>query len=102
MDIINTSYNEHRIAILLGNGTFQPAIYYNIGNKPEDVKAVDLNGDMLPDRVVASHGSNRISVLLSSSVVPTIASTPYDNFNSHYNRVNNQLYNYHNNTYDFD
>ncbi|MDJ1257218.1 MAG: VCBS repeat-containing protein [Candidatus Midichloria sp.] len=69
MDIINTCYNENKMTILLGNGngSFQQAIYYNIGNRPEGFE------DSLPDIIVASQGSNIVSISSPAIFAPAVS-----------------------------
>jgi hypothetical protein len=59
-----------------GNGTFQSAVNYPVGSYPRSVAAADLNGDGLPDLVVANDGGhygvgNTVSVLLTQRNVAT-------------------------------
>jgi hypothetical protein len=51
-----------------GNGTFLPQITYSTGfnSHPQDVSAVDVNGDNKPDIIVANNGGNNVGVLLNS------------------------------------
>ena len=55
------------VSILLGNGdgTFQPAVNFNV-NSPEDLAVADLNSDNKLDLVVASNTTNQASVLLGN------------------------------------
>jgi len=56
------------ISILLGNGngTFQPAVNYNVGLTSYWVTAADLNGDGKLDLITANHSSGDVSVLLGN------------------------------------
>src|SRR5262249_5834475 len=47
MDVVTTDYNSSKISVLLGNGdgTFQPAVTYAVGNRPIAVAVGDFNGD---------------------------------------------------------
>ena len=58
------------VAVLLGNGdgTFLPAATYRAGLGPNSVAAADVNGDGIPDLLVANSGpaSNTVSVLLGN------------------------------------
>jgi FG-GAP-like repeat len=55
------------ISILLGNGdgTFQRARGFPVGNAPTEVIIADFNGDRHPDLAVANNGSNTVSILLN-------------------------------------
>ncbi|MGC9948408.1 MAG: VCBS repeat-containing protein [Bryobacteraceae bacterium] len=57
------------VAVLLGNGdgTFQPAVTYDVGVGPSSVAVGDFNGDGKPDLAVTNMGSDpgNISVLLN-------------------------------------
>lgn len=54
------------VSILLGrgDGTFQEAVNYSVGLVPYSAVVCDLNGDGLPDVVVANAYSNSITVLV--------------------------------------
>jgi hypothetical protein len=56
------------VSILLGNGdgTFQPAQSYAVGNNPMYVAVGDFNGDGKLDLAVANFGSNTVSILLGN------------------------------------
>jgi hypothetical protein len=60
--------NDGAVSVLLGNGdgTFQPALSYELGTKvAASIVTGDLNGDGVPDLVVANYGGG-ISVLLGN------------------------------------
>ena len=65
-----TSYcgNSGTVAILLGNGdgTFQPAVGYNVGSHPASVAVGDFNGDGKLDLAVANLNDDTVSVLLGN------------------------------------
>lgn len=54
---------------LLGNGdgTFQPAQTFNLGELPTWMASADFNGDGLPDTVVAAGAANNVSVMLNAT-----------------------------------
>jgi hypothetical protein len=56
------------ISVLLGNGngTFQAAVNYGVGNVPHSVVAGDFNADGLVDLVVANAYSQTVSILVSN------------------------------------
>jgi len=68
--------SEDDVSVLLGNGdgTFQSAAAYVVGNFPISVAVADLDGDTIPDLVTASYASNNVSVLinLGDPPVPTV------------------------------
>ena len=74
LDIVVTnmyqeSGNDGSVSVLLGNGdgTFQPAVSYTTGAQvAASVATADLNGDGIPDLVVANYGSPIVSVLLGN------------------------------------
>jgi hypothetical protein len=49
-----------------GNPTFAPAVGYPVGTDPAGVTIADVNGDGIPDMLVANQGSNDVSVLFGS------------------------------------
>jgi hypothetical protein len=51
-----------------GNPTFAAPISYPVGTNPVSVTIQDLNGDGIPDMIVANQGSNDLSVLFGSYV----------------------------------
>jgi hypothetical protein len=72
LDLVTTVYNGgagSTVNILYGNGdgTFQAPVSVNVGQAPVYVAAADLNGDGLPDLVVAEDApSNTVAVLLNN------------------------------------
>jgi hypothetical protein len=50
----------------LGNGSFQAARNYAVGNGPSGIAIGDFNGDGKADLAVANSGSNYVSVLLGN------------------------------------
>jgi len=53
------------VLINKGNGTFQQAAKYPVGQSPVDLIATDINDDGRPDLAAANRGSNDVSVLLN-------------------------------------
>jgi hypothetical protein len=61
--IANSGSNNVSVFIGNGNGTFQPAVEYAVGQKPEALAVGDFAGDGKLDLAVANAGSNNVSVL---------------------------------------
>ncbi len=59
---------QSTVSVLLGNGdgTFQPAVSYSTGSRPESVAVADFNGDGIPDLATADYSANEVSVLLGT------------------------------------
>jgi FG-GAP-like repeat/Abnormal spindle-like microcephaly-assoc'd, ASPM-SPD-2-Hydin len=57
------------VSVMLGNGdgTFQPAVEYSVGNEPDAIVAVDLNGDNAPDIAVADELGLTMDVLINKA-----------------------------------
>jgi hypothetical protein len=64
-DVVAADLRDATVYILLGNGdgSFQPAISYAVGNSPQSVVIADFNADGIPDLAVANRTSNNVSVL---------------------------------------
>lgn len=56
------------VSVLLGigDGTFQPPVFYPTGYGPEGVTVADFNGDGIPDLAVVNGSSDNVSVLLGN------------------------------------
>jgi len=56
------------VSVYLGNGdgTFAPQVQFLVGFSPKMVAAEDVNGDGIPDLVVANRDSDNISILLGN------------------------------------
>ena len=49
-----------------GDGTFEAAVNFSVGSRPQDLVVVDLNSDGSLDLVTANQGSQNVSVLLKN------------------------------------
>jgi hypothetical protein len=49
-----------------GHPTFAPPVSYSVGTDPAAVTIQDINGDGIPDMLVANQGSNDVSILFGS------------------------------------
>ncbi|WP_257128602.1 FG-GAP repeat domain-containing protein [Bacillus wiedmannii] len=58
----------NNVSILLGNGdgTFQAAVNFEVGQSPEVIIAADFNNDGAIDIAVPNYESNNVSVLLNN------------------------------------
>jgi hypothetical protein len=71
LDVAVADSYDSQVAVLLGNGngTFQPAVYYNIDSQKGSVwsiAAADFNGDGNVDLAVADSLGGNISILLGN------------------------------------
>jgi hypothetical protein len=69
LDVAVTVWVNGRVAVLLGNGngTFQPAVYYNVYHDGAQwIAAADLRGDGNVDLAVADNNGQNISILLGN------------------------------------
>jgi hypothetical protein len=68
LDLAVANSGSNDVSILLGNGdgTFQPAVEYAVGQQPMSIVAGDFNGDGRLDLATANASSNDISVLLGN------------------------------------
>ncbi len=59
-DVVTANYAVGTISVLMGNGdgSFQPAVTYPVGNGPDSVALADVNGDGKIDIIVANSGTN--------------------------------------------
>jgi len=62
------NWNGNDVSILLGNGdgTFQPAVNYNVTFGPQSVAVGDFNGDGKLDLAVANYFGEALSILLGN------------------------------------
>jgi hypothetical protein len=68
LDLAVANAGSNAVSILLGNGdgTFQPAAEYAVGQSPKGIVAGDFTGDGHLDLAVANAGSNDVSILLGN------------------------------------
>jgi len=57
------------MSVLVGNGdgTFQPAQNFSVGNNPRSIALGDFNGDGLVDVAVTDRDSNDVSILINNT-----------------------------------
>src|SRR5205807_1786354 len=65
-----------------GRPTFATPVSYAVGTDPVNVTIADVNGDGVPDMLVADHDSNDVAVLFGSIVNGQWAGTPGPRLNS--------------------
>ncbi len=67
-DIVVANSGSNSVSILRGNGdgTFEPANAYAVGDDPRGLAVADLNVDGKEDIVTANYGDSTVSVLLGS------------------------------------
>jgi hypothetical protein len=63
-------------------GQFQLLASYAAGDNPVSVTVADVNGDGIPDLLVANQGSNDVSVLIGSTATGVWTATRYQRLNS--------------------
>lgn len=68
MDIAVANFGGGDVSVLLGNGdgAFQAAVNYAVGQNPAAIVAADFNGDGKTDLAVANSGDNTFSILIGS------------------------------------
>ena len=68
LDLAVAEQGSDSVAILLGNGdgTFQPAVDYTVGNGPDSIVAGDFTGDGRLDLAVACLGDSVVSILMGN------------------------------------
>ncbi|MBI1314193.1 S8 family serine peptidase [bacterium] len=64
-DIVTANGYSDMVSVLRGkgDGTFQAAQKFNVGDYPESVVLGDMNGDGFGDIITANHGSDDVSIL---------------------------------------
>ncbi len=67
--VANTASDTISILLGNGNGTFQPALDFEVGSEPAWIIPTDLNGDGRPDLIVANSRSNTVSVLINIALL---------------------------------
>jgi hypothetical protein len=67
-DLVTANFLGDDVSVLLGNGdgSFQSATAFAVGEVPSSVAMADLDGDMIPDLVTANRFSGDVSVLLGN------------------------------------
>jgi hypothetical protein len=69
-DLVVANSADNTVSVLLGNGdgTFQTKTQeiYNVGQRPDAVAVADVNGDGIPDIVVANYSDGTVTVLLGN------------------------------------
>lgn len=68
LDLVVANSGSNSISVFIGNGdgTFQTAVNYTTGTKPQGVAIADFNGDGIPDVAVTNSGSNTVSIFLGN------------------------------------
>ena len=68
LDLAVATGTENTVAILVGNGdgTFQSAVSYPVGNNPDAIVAGDFNGGGKLDLAVANAYDNTVSILIGN------------------------------------
>ncbi|MCP5526590.1 MAG: VCBS repeat-containing protein, partial [Verrucomicrobiales bacterium] len=86
-DLALANYNSDDVSVFLGNGdgTFQAAVNFPVGDGPFSVVAGDVNEDTLVDIVTGNYYGSSVSVLLGNgdgtfqaATHTTVGSNPYD------------------------
>ncbi|MBO2008772.1 FG-GAP-like repeat-containing protein [Hymenobacter negativus] len=77
LDILTANSGNTTAGVLLGTGmgTFGAATAFSTGSAggyPYAIRAADVNGDGRPDLLVANYFGNSLSVLLNTTVAPTL------------------------------
>jgi hypothetical protein len=81
LDLVMASTGAGTVSIFLGNGdgtfTAAPNETIQVGSDPQGIAIGDLNGDGIPDIVVANSGSDSVSVLLGKGDGTFTALAPF-------------------------
>jgi hypothetical protein len=73
-DLVTANANNNEANVLPGNGdgSFQAAVSFALGDGPPFVAVADLDGDTVPDIVAANHTNDDVRVLLNLCDPPPI------------------------------
>jgi hypothetical protein len=84
LDLVTASNSEALVAIFMGNGdgTFKPAVGYDVTSQSFSVVTGDFNHDGKPDLAVANLSANTVSILLGNGdgTFQTAVDYPTGNF----------------------
>jgi hypothetical protein len=62
---IHMGYGKISVSFNNGDGTFQDAVYYDVGEQPVSTKAIDLDSDGDLDLAVANRDSDSVSIFIN-------------------------------------
>jgi hypothetical protein len=68
LDLVTANYDQSSVSVLLGkgDGTFQPAVTYDVGLHPTSVAVGDFRGNGTLDIVTGNGGGHSVTVLLGN------------------------------------
>ncbi len=75
--VAHGSNNNISVRFGVGDGTFQPSVYYAAGSYCRALLSTDVNGDGIADLAVANSGSNDVSILLGKEDGSFLAAVSY-------------------------
>ncbi|MDB5387319.1 MAG: hypothetical protein JWM11_2965 [Planctomycetaceae bacterium] len=81
LDLIGASHAENNVVVALGNGdgTFQPAQFYDVDGAPNQVLVDDVNGDGIPDLFTLNPANGSFSLLVGNGDGTFQGSSPFFN-----------------------